>query len=303
MKRFISLVLLCLLLTVPVWASEDITSRVEQRLLNETAYITLYCPNASASVYGDLVYDEVSGSMQLQPNGEEPVAVREISVENVADYADSYSSEEEDGENAESQEALIVPEGYVFLRVERSDGVALLLCMAEDYALSDEELAARAEAELEAQEDDWDVLIPREESESTEETAADEFEEDSFDFTDEESFSVTELSESTEIPVVQSKSTGLLSFLDDFSQREFILLIASLVLLLALILSLALLLPYKKRADSIGLSYIGLKTAHTKLKRENARLKAERLRLEQELVAERGKSVDAALRETNRRFS
>ena len=264
-KKSLAALLLALLFGVSASAAdENITDWLCQTLRDEVASVELYNPTESLSRYGELVYNEKSGSVELTISAEDVSELTDVTRMDSAPRRGDEPEDEPDGETDGEQEELpVVPEGYVLVRVGTANREAVSLCIAEEYAISPTERAARKAAEQ--------TPGPAEDEPSDEPEAE---------------------AVPTPEPVVPATPEPQLS--DErsrasLSARELLFLIAALVVLLIAVAELGVLLRVRNRAENVAKNYIHTKAALDKTKRELTAAKSKSVRLERELLEEQNK--------------
>lgn len=265
-KKSLAALLLALLFGVSASAAdENITDWLRQTLRDEVASVELYNPTESLSRYGELVYNEKSGSVELAISAEDVSELTDVTRMDSAPRRGDEPEDETDGETDGEQEELpVVPEGYVLVRVGTANREAVSLCIAEEYAISPTERAARKAAEQTPE--------PAEDEPSDEPEAE---------------------AVPTPEPVVPATPEPQLnderSAAERLSAREMLFLIAALVVLLIAVAELGILLRVRNRAENVAKNYIHTKAALDKTKRELTAAKSKSVRLERELLEEQNK--------------
>ena len=268
MRKFgiksLAALLLTLIFGVSAWAAdENITDWLRQTLRDEVASVALYEPTESLSRYGELVYNEKSGSVELTVSADDVSELTDVTrMDSAPRRSEESADEPEDGE--EREELPVVPDGYVLVRVSAANRDPVSLCIAEEYAVSPAERAARKAAEQtpEPAEDE-----PAEEPEEAEAVSTPE----------------------PVMPTPEPQISDGRSPSDALSARELLFLIAALIVLLIAVAELAVILGLRNRAENVAKNYIHTKAALDKTKRELTAAKSKSVQLERELLEEQNK--------------
>ncbi len=280
-KKCLAVLLLALFFGVSAWAAdENITDWLRQTLRDEVASVALYNPTESLSRYGELVYNEKSGSVELTISAEDVSELTDIarmdSAPRRGDEPEDEPEDEPDGQNEPPEELPVVPAGYVLVRVSTANRESVSLCIAEEYAISPEERAARKAAEHAAAEapETPEGESPAEESPDGEAPAE-----------EAEAVPTPEPVMSTpELPASLARSRA-----ERLSARELLFLIAALVVLLIAVAELGIILRERNRAENVAKNYIRTRAALDKTKRELTAAKSKSVRLERELLEEQNR--------------
>lgn len=283
MRKFgiksLAALLLALLFGVSAWAAdENITDWLRRTLRDEVASIELYNPTESLSRYGELVYNEKSGSVELAISAEDVSALTDVTrMDSAPRRGDEPEDEPDEESDGEREELPVVPEGYVLVRVSTENRESVSLCIAEEYAVSPEERAARREA---AQTPEPAEPEPSDEPE----TAA----------------------AATPEPVApmttpEPQENDVRRRAESLSARELLFLLGGLIVLLVAVAELGIILRVRNRAENVAKNYIRTKASLDKTKRELTAAKSKSVRLEQELLEEQNKM--AAIKKQFERMS
>lgn len=246
------LLVLCLALSAPALAAQDITDWINEYLQTDVAYIGLYEPSENLVPYGEILYNEISGRAELELSASEIHALQSVSL---ADPPAPAEGEEQ---------SIVVPAGYVLVSIQSEGRGELLACMSEDYAMSPADKRAAREAEEAA------ALAAQEAANAPEEPEA----------TPIPTPAPTPLPE----PGSERKGFDPLAVLDNLDQRDLIYLIVILAVLLVAIVELAFILVYRRRAENVARNYLRAKSQLEKTKRELSAARSGRMQQDRELI-------------------
>lgn len=246
------LLVLCLALSVPALAAQDITDWINEYLQTDVAYIALYEPSDNLVPYGEILFNEITGRAELELSASEIHALQSVALADPPAPA------------AEDEPVVAAPEGYVLVSVRSEGREELLACMPETYAISPAEKRAAREAEEAA------AQAALEAENAPEEPAA----------------TPVPTPAPTPLPAPEpaKKAFDPLAFLDGLDQRDLIYLIVILAVILVAIVELAFLLVYRRRAENVARNYLRAKSQLEKTKRELNAARSGRMQRDREIV-------------------
>lgn len=259
MKRTIPCLLLvlvlCAVLSVPALAAQDITDWINEYLTTDVAYVPLYEAASRFAPYGDVVYNDLSGRMELSVSGAGSFVVRQLELADGPEAA------------GEDEDLFDIPEGYVFVTIRCESREDALVCMPESFAISPEEKRAAEAAALAALEAE---NAPEEEP--AEEEAAEPVSE------------ATATPEPLILPEAETRR-GLFSFLEVLDARDYVYIIIILSLVLVALIEAVFLLLFRRRAENVARNYLRAKSQLEKTKRELSAAKSAGMQKDRELIA------------------
>ena len=259
MKRkircLLAVLVLCLALSAPALAAQDITDWINEYLTTDVAYVPLYEAADRFALCGEVIYNELTGMTELSVSGAGSFAVRQLEL------ADGPAEPED-----EDEDVFEIPEGYVYVTIRCESREDALVCMPESFAVSPAEKRAAEEAALEALAEE---AAPEEEPAEEEPAAEPE---------------AAATPEPLVLPEVEPKR-DLFAFLDVLDARDYVYIIIILSLVLAVLIEAVFLLVFRRRAENVARNYLRSKSQLEKTKRELSAAKSGSMQKDRELIA------------------
>lgn len=261
------MMLLCLCLSGTALAAQDITAWITEYVTTEVSNVPLYESRKRFGLYGEILYNDLSGTAELSLSGEGAFALRSIEL------ADAGPVPEE------GESAFECPEGYVFVTVRAESREDVLVCMPSEFAQSPADRRAAREAaaaetsplpeEPETTGEDPETLpmetpLPPEMLISAEELPA-----------------ADAGVESLPPPV---KKFSLMDVFTTLDMRDYVYIIIILVLVLIALIEMAFLILFRRRAENVARNYIRSKAQLEQAKRSLSAAKSLSMQKDRELI-------------------
>lgn len=253
-RCLLAVLVLCLVLSVPALAAQDITDWINEYLTTDVAYVPLYEAADRFALYGEVIYNELTGMTELSVSGAGSFAVRQLEL------ADGPAAPED-----EDEDVFEIPEGYVFVTIRCESREDALVCMPESFAMSPaDKRAQEAAAQAALAEENAPEESPA--AEVTPEPV------------------VVATPEPLVLPEPEAKR-DLFAFLDVLDARDYVYIIIILSLVLVALIEAVFLLLFRRRAENVARNYLRSKSQLEKTKRELSAAKSSGMQKDRELIA------------------
>ncbi len=264
------LLLLCLCLSAPALAAQDITEWITEYVTAEVSNVPLYEARSRFGLFGEILYNDLTGAAELSVSGEGAFALRGIELADGGPVP------------AEGESPFELPEGYVFVTVRAESRGDTLVCMPAEFAQSPAERRAAREAAA-AQSPGPEETPADGEDPETVPAAAPEPAEPADELAVTAPVVTAPGIDPSQLPAPEKKFS-LMDVFRVLDMRDYVYIIIILSLVLVALIEMAFLIIFRRRAENLARSYLRSKKQLEQSKRSLSVAKSLGMQKDRELV-------------------